>query len=465
MTFLTWDNGSCDTPVRQKERITAVVNAITLSASFEVSCDMSGLTSRAGTALLSGMSDAVGLTGALERALAVHSRKVAHEPGRVVRDLAVMLADGGDCLSDLGVLRGQEALFGRVASDATAYRALERLDHAALARVREARAAARRRVWETAGTPERLILDFDATLITAHSEKEGAAGNYKGGFGFHPLLCFETSTGEALSGILRPGNAGPNTASDHIGVLERALAQLPEGAAGPGALVRCDSAGATHAFLEAVCARGLLFSVGYAVTESVRGAILALTEEKWSPAIRADGGPKEKAWVAELTGLDLSSWPEGTRAIVRKERPHPGAQLSFTDHDGHRFQVMLTNQKGNRLARLEQLHRKRADIEDSIRCAKSSGLRNLPFKSFAMNTAWLELVLLGCDLLCWAKRLLLPGTDLAPCEPKRLRYRLLHLAGRVSRHARGVRLRLPAGWPWKDAAALAFKRLKALCAG
>jgi len=448
-----------------KERITALVNATTASARFEVAFDISGLTSCAGTALLTGLSDALGLTGALEDALRVHSRKVAHEPGRVVRDVAAMLADGGDCLSDLGVLRGQEVLFGSVASDATAYRAIERLDEGMLERIRNARSRARSRVWGSAGAPKRVILDIDATLLTARSEKEKAAGTYKRGYGFHPLLCFEASTGEALSGILRPGNAGANTAKDHIAVLRRALAQLPEGAAGPGTLVRCDSAGATHAFLEAVSSRGLLFSVGYAIGESTREAILALDEKAWSPAVRSDGDPKEHAFVAELTKLDLSSWPEGTRAIVRRERPHPGAQLSFTDHDGHRFQVMLTNQKGNRLARIEQLHRKRASIEDSIRCAKSSGLRNLPFKSFAMNEAWLELVLLGCDLLSWTKRFLLEGTALALCEPKRLRYRLFHLAGRIARHARGIRLRLPDNWPWRRAVSLAFRRLRALAAG
>lgn len=442
-----------------------MVNASTSAARFEVSFDMSGLTSRAGTALLSGLSDALGLTGALEEALRVHSRRVAHEPGRVVRDLAVTLADGGDCLSDLGVLRGQEVLFGSVASGATAYRTVERLDPAALGRMRGARAHARSRAWDIAGAPERIILDIDATLLAAHSEKEGAAGNYKGGYGFHPLLCFEASTGEALSGILRPGNAGPNTACDHVEVLDRALAQLPGRVISPGTLVRCDSAGATHAFLEAVVSRGLSFSVGYAIGESAREAILALPEGAWSPAVRSDGDPKDGAFVAELTGLDLSSWPEGTRAIVRRERPHPGAQLSFTDHEGHRFQVMLTNQRGGRLARIEQVHRQRASIEDSIRCAKSSGLRNLPFRAFAMNAAWLELVLMGCDLLSWTKRLLLSRTELALCEPKRLRYRLLHVAGRISRHARGVRLRLPEDWPWKDAAALAFARLRALGAG
>ena len=440
------------------------VNATPSLSHMEVVCDMPGLTSRAGTALLSGLADALGLTAGLVRGLSVHSRKVRHEPGRVARDLAVMLADGGDCLSDLGALRDQEVLFGEVASEATAYRCLERLDEKMLAQVRKARAAARKRAWGLGGAPRRIILDIDATLLTAHSEKEGAAGTYKGGFGFHPLLCCEATSGEALAGILRPGNAGANTAADHVTVLELALAQLPAEALNRGTLVRCDSAGATHAFLDAVTAHGLAFSVGCDLSGRVRAACLALPEHAWLPALDSEGCEREGAWVAELA-LDLASWPQGTRALCRRERPHPGAQLSFSDADGHRFQVLLTNQQGARIARLEQVHRQRAAIEDAIRCGKASGLRNLPFRAYAINAAWLELVLTGIDLLAWTKRLLLAGTDLAACEPKRLRYRLLHVAGRIASHSGGVKLRLPRAWPWAQTLAAAFMRLQALPSG
>ena len=440
------------------------VNATTPLSRIEVTCDVPGLTSRAGTALLSGLADRLGLTAALTRALRVHARGVRHEPGRIVRDLAVMLADGGDALTDLGVLRGQEVLFGDVASDATAYRCLERLGEEMLAGIRAARGAARARAWKHSRAPRRLILDLDATLVTVHSEKQGAAGTYKGGFGFHPLLCFEASTGEALAGVLRPGNAGSNTAADHITVLDLALAQLPAGAVGRGTLVRCDSGGATHDFLAAVVARGLSFSVGCDLSARLRAAILALPESAWTAALDAGGEERGGAWVAELP-LPLPGWPQGTRAICRRERPHPGAQLSFSDHDGHRFQVTLTNQKGARIARLEQLHRQRAAIEDAIRCGKASGLRKLPFRAYAMNAAWLELVLIGCDLLAWARRLLLAGTELASCEPKRLRYRLLHVAGKIVRHSRYVRLRLPRRWPWAEEVIAAFGQLRALPSG
>jgi len=429
---------------------------------LQVVADAEGLTSRAGTALVAGVADRVGLTSALSDALAgMRERSSRHDPGRVVRDLALTLADGGDCLADLRCLRDQETLFGEVASEATAWRTLHALDEQRLQALRAARAEARRRVWEQTGAPERVVLDLDGTLVTAHSDKEGAAGTYKGGFGFHPLLCYEATCGEALAGLLRPGNAGFNTAADHIDVLECSLAQLPAEQIGPGLLVRADRAGATHEFLDHVVARGLRFSVGLDLTERVRAAILAMPEAAWQPALASDGEDKDGAWVAELS-LELSSWPAGTRAICRRERPHPGAQLSFTDHNGYRFQVFLTNQQGLRIARLEQLHRARAACEDRIRCGKDTGLRNLPFRSFQANAAWLELVLVAQDLLCWTQRLLLGGGELARCEPKRLRYRLLHVAARLTRHARRLILHLPREWPWQRELLHAFERLRAL---
>ncbi len=430
--------------------------------SVQVVADAEALTSRAGTALVAALADRIGLTAALSEALVgLRERRSRHDPGRVLRDLALMLADGGDCLADLRALRDQESLFGEVASDATAWRSLAALDERRLQAIRQARAKARRRVWEQAGSPARVILDLDGTLVTAHSDKEGAAGTYKGGFGFHPLLCYEATSEEALAGMLRPGNAGSNTACDHIAVLDEALTQLPQEAIGPGLLVRADRAGATHEFVDHVVARGLGFSVGLDLTERVRQALLALPEQAWQPALASDGQDREGAWVAELS-LDLSSWPEGTRAICRRERPHPGAQLSFSDHNGYRFQVFLTNQRGSRIARLEQLHRGRAACEDRIRCAKEAGLRNLPFRDFQVNAAWLELVLIGQDLLSWTRRLLLPDSELARCEPKRLRYRLLHVAGRLTRHARQLVLHLPRAWPWQHELLAAFERLRTL---
>jgi len=429
--------------------------------------------SHVGAALLTELADRVGLTRALSRELAgVRQRRSAHDPGRVVRDLAVMLADGGDALCDLRSLRDQPALFGAVASDATAWRVIDRIaEHELLDALRSARARARQRAWELGARPAGpLIIDLDATLVTAHSDKDGAAGTFKGGFGFHPLLAYLDCRelpggGQPLAGLLRPGNAGANTAADHITVLADALEQLPRAVvadADAEIIVRCDSAGATHELAD-FCRDGRLrFSVGLDLTKSVRDAILALPETTWQPAIDADGRARDNGQVAELTDrLDLSAWPDGSRVLVRRERPHPGAQLSFTDADGYRFQAVLTDQPDDDLAVLERRHRERARVEDRIRAAKDSGLDNLPFRDFDANAVWLELVLVNQDLVFYAQTLCLDG-QLARCEPKRLRYRLLHCAGRLSFHARQARLRLPPSWPWASDLAAAFARLAAL---
>lgn len=430
--------------------------------SVQVVADATAVVSRAGSGLLVGLADRLGLSDGLSRAMAdTRERRSAHDPGRVLRDLAVMLADGGDCLADLGALRDQPQLFGRVASDATAWRVIDRLDERHLEAVRRARRAARTRAWACGGRPDRIVVDIDSTLLTTHSEKQGAAATYKRGYGFHPILCYQG--GEALAGVLRPGNAGANTAADHIGVLLDALDQLPEGVhEDPKVpiLVRGDSAACTHEFLDAVHEMRLVFSVSMPIDESARRAILAVAESAWRPAIRQDGEAREGAWVTELHGLDLSGWPAGSRVICRREHPHPGAQLTFTDHDGHRFQLLLTDQAGDPVT-LEAHHRARARVEDAIRAAKDTGLRNLPFRDFAPNQAWLELVLIAQDLMCWAQALLLDG-ELARCEPKRLRYRLLHVAGRITRSGRRLRLHLPERWPWAGALVAAFRRLRAL---
>jgi hypothetical protein len=429
----------------------------------DVRADGIGLSSRAGTALLAVTADRLGLADALAWALAeTRERRSAHDPGRVLCDLAVMLADGGRCVSDLVALASQPALFGDVASVSTARRVMLSIGPAELDRVRAARAVARSRAWAAGAAPEEVILDFDATAITAHSEKEQAAGHYKGGFGFHPLLA--TCGRDVLAAVLRPGNAGANNAEDHLRVFELALAQLPATAVEGSILVRSDSAGASHAFAAACRETRARFSFGYAITETVRAAILALPEAAWRPAIDQDGDVREGAWVAELSDrVELDSWPEGSRLICRRERPHPGAQLSFTDVDGHRFQCFITDQDGHDLAALEVRHRDHAIVEDRVRALKSTGLANLPFTAFAPNQAWLEAALVAHDLTVWTQQLLFDG-DHAVCEPKRLRYRLLHVAARLTRHARRLTLHLPADWPWAGAIEQAFKRLATLTA-
>jgi hypothetical protein len=435
------------------------------SFTVDVAPDGDGLVSHAGAALLAEAADRLGLTDALSRALApMRERRCKHDPGRVVRDLAVMLADGGDCLADLRAVRDQEPLFGAVASNATAFRVIDAIaaDPDLLDALRAARARARQNAWEAGAVPEQIVVDIDATLITAHTEKDGAAGTFKGGFGFHPLLAFLDESREALAGLLRPGNAGANTAADHLAVVELALEQLPRAVIEQAQIiVRTDSAGATHELTDELRAANIGLVVGFDLTETVRAAILALPESAWRPAIRQDGEVRDGAWVAEITDLlDLSGWPERCRVIVRRERPHPGAQLSFTDHDGHRFLATLTDLGGDPVE-LERLHRARASTEDRIRAAKQTGLENLPFRDFDHNAVWLELSLIAQDLIAWTQRLALDG-ELAACEPKALRYRLLHTAARLAFHARRATLRLQGTWPWAAQLATAFARLAAL---
>jgi hypothetical protein len=325
--------------------------------------------------------------------------------------------------------------------------------------LRAAHARARARVWELAGAPKRLTIDLDATLIGAHPEKEGAAGNFKGGYGFHPMLAYGDETSESLAGELRPGNASANTAADQIAVAEQALEQIPgEHIEEIALLLRVDSAGASHELLDWCRQARTGFSVGYDLTETVRAAILEIPDDAWVSALGQDGCERPNGQVCEITGhLALTGWPEGSRVIVRRERAHPGAQLSFTDHDGHRFQAILTDQPAE-LAAIERGHRARARVEDHIRNDKDTGM---PFRDFEHNRVWLELVRIAHDLIAWTQRLLLTG-ELAHCEPKRLRYRLLHVAARLAFHARNATLRLQASWPWAADLAAAYEQLTAL---
>ncbi len=426
---------------------------------IRVTTDEAAIVSHAGASLLTGLADKTGLTGAIDSELSgLQLRARAHTPGLVLRNLAVTLADGGDCLSDLAALREQKTLLGKVASDSTAYRMITATGPR-LADLRAARAKARARAWDQGARPDQIVLDIDATLVTSHSDKEQARGNWKGGYGFHPLLCYLDATGEALAGVLRPGNAGANTAKDHIAVLEMALDQLPKADQERDILVRCDGAGASKDFLEYLDERSISFSVGFQIDDRVRRGIAGLPDEHWVSAVERDGQERAGAQVACLD-VSLDGWPEGSRLICRRERAHPGAQLTLADVDGFRHRVFLTDRTGD-IAQLELEHRLHAHVEDRIREAKSVGLSNLPFQKLADNQVWLELVLMAQDLLAWSRLMLLDGA-LAVAEPKTLRYRLFHQAGRVVRSGRRVTLKLAASWPWADALAKAFARLRAL---
>jgi hypothetical protein len=445
-----------------------------------VSADGTGIVSHAGAVLLTRVLRVTGLDAGLTAALGRwKAPRAVHDPGKIVADLAVTLALGGDCLADIAALRAEPALFGPVASDPVVSRLVSLLAADAprvLRVVRAARAAARERAWALAGGAAPgsdgglVTVDIDATIVTSCSEKDQAAPTWKKTFGFHPLTAFADhgadGSGEPLAIMLRPGNAGSNTAADHIQAARLALAQLPA-ALRRRVLIRADSGGGTHEFLDWLTRPGrrLAYSAGFPITDDVQDAILAIPKQAWTPAYDASGRVRPGAWVAEITGmLDLGSWPKGMRVIVRKERPHPGAQLRFTDIDGHRFTCFATSTKGGQLADLELRHRLRARCEDRIRNAKDTGLRNLPLHGYAQNQIWCEIVALACELLAWTAMLALPGPA-RRWEPRRLRLRIFACAGRIVRGSRRLRLRLAAGWPWATRITAAITRLHALAPG
>jgi hypothetical protein len=432
-----------------------------LRPALAVTTGAKGVVAHAGARLLCDLADDMGLTDELSVAMApTKQRRRGHDRGEVLVDLAVAIADGATSISDLRVLSDQPALFGEVASGPTAWRTLEAIDEAALARIAVARATARRRAWEAGMDPGFYVIDIDASLVTAHSEKEGAAPTYKRGFGFYPLLAYLDATGEHLAGLLRPGNAGSGTAKDHVTVLDAALFQLPVDPKSTEVIVRADAAGCSHDFLDACRARRVIFCCGKNLTTDLATVIMDIPASRWRTTVSSDGTEeREVGEVAEITDLvDLAAWPVGTRMLVRREVPHPGAQLTFTDVDGHRFQVFITDHPAADIAFLEALYRGRGRCECVIRDAKDTGLSNFPSQSFAINQAWLAVVLMAGDLFAWTKGLCLKG-DLARAEPKRLRYTLLHTAGMVVRSARRTTLRLAEGWPWADDLVAAFGRL------
>jgi hypothetical protein len=440
-----------------------------------VSSDGKGIVGQAGGLLLMETLRVTGLDRGLSQALERwRPPRAVHDPGKIMGDLAVMLALGGDCLADIAILRTAPELFGPIASDPTVSRLVTTLAEAgpkALRAIRKARAQARARAWALAGerapgSDANLIpLDLDATIVIAHSEKESAAPTWKHTFGFHPMTAFidhgAGGTGEAAAIVLRRGNAGSNTAEDHIQAGRLALNQIPAHRH-KQVLIRADSGGGTHAFLDWVTARRLKYSIGFNLTDDICAAILELPAGAWTPAYDADREPRDGAWVADLTGLlDLTDWPKGMRVIVRKERPHPGAQLRFTDIDGHRFTCFVTNARRGQLADLELRHRRRARCEDRIRNAKDTGLRNLPLHGFAQNQLWCELVALAGELTAWAQLLAFDGA--ARCwEPKRLRLHIFSAAARLTRGGRRLRLRIAHRWPWADVITTAITRLQML---
>jgi hypothetical protein len=434
------------------------------------------------------LADATGLTSGLSGALS--RPEVIHDRGAVLRDVAVSIAGGAQNLAGTAVLRDQHRLFGAVASVPTMWRSLGEIDEAALRQVTAARNHTRGRVWglieaRHGGIPasrtcygdlgEQIVIRIDASLVAAHSDKQQAAGNFKGGYGFHPLLAWCDNTGELLAVIARPGNAGSNTAADHIAIIDAAIAAIPARWR-HNLLVTIDGAGASHAVIEYLTelntrpGASLAYSVGFDLDERARTAIGQMPDAGWGAALDAAGAARDDAQIAELTGLlregadgdRLAGWPPGMRILARREPIEHGTQLSlFEQLAGYRYQLLATNTAGGQPQRLEARHRVHARVEGFIRCGKDTGLARWPSHSFAINTAWVAAVAVAIDLLCWMRLLVLDGA-LANAEPATLRYRLLHAAARLVKHSRNLVLRIPETWPWAHEFAAALNRVRAI---
>jgi len=433
-----------------------------------------GLVSHAGLGWLAETADLAGLTVGLSTAMAAVPQR-RHDPGRTLAQVVLALADGATCLSDLAALRAQPNMFGPVGSEATVWRTFDAVGPVELRGIAAARAGARERAWAAGAGPvgdDPLIIDLDATIITTKADKQDAAPTYKRTYGHHPLLAMVAETDEVLTGLMRPGNAGSNTAVDHVVVLGDAIAQLPPAwRAGhqPGnddpadvahrLLVRADSAGASHWLAEECVDRNCEYSFGYQIDERVRGAVILVPTGCWHPAINSDGSRRDGAEVVELTEfVNLDAWPEGTRLIVRRERPHPGAQLSLFDTiEGFRHTAFITNQRGADVTRLELRQRQRARAENVIRDTKATGLSNLPFDDIVHNDVWMQLCFCANDLLAWAQRIGCVG-QLRHATPKTIRHRLLHVAAAITPN--GHRLHLDRHWPWTTALLDAIHRVR-----
>jgi Transposase DDE domain group 1 len=484
---------------------------------LEVTVGGTGIVSHAGLALLRALADRTGLTAALSKALA-SDRVLVHDRGRVLADLACAIADGAEVISDFRVMADQRDLFGLVASVPTCWRALDEIATGGgrvMARLAGAVNAARRVAWAAMEDRRGVLpgvrvadkvlegvtcIRLDASVVPAHSEKELAEPNFKG-FGHHPLLAYCDNTGEPLAGMLRKGSAGSNTTADHLEVLAAAITALPPKHR-RRLMVTCDGAGASHGLIERLdklAARPghqLVYSVGWELGERERTAIAQVPAQAWQIAVDTRGEVRErragdacadrgcghrKCWVeeahvTELTSLlrqgpggdQLDSWPATMRVFARRERPHPGAQLTlFEAEDGWRYSLWVTNLSASlrgwraNIAYIDAAHRVHARVEDCVRTGKDTGLGKLPSHLFSLNAAWLAAALIAATLLAWLRLLALDG-HLAKAEPKTLRYRILHASARLARSGRRRRLKVSAAWPWAAAITTAWDRIAAL---
>ena len=464
---------------------------------LSVAADADGLIGHAGAVLLRKLADQCGLTSALGAALGRKGKFPLIDRGMALVSMAVAIALGARSMSDIAVLAHQEPVFGAAPSDTTVRRTLELADARTLDKIARARAAVRGYVWQLicarpAGFPWLaiagkllagwLVIDMDATLITAYSDKEGAAPTWKKGYGFHPLGAWAANTRECLAMLLRPGNAGSNTFADHKEVLAAAIRQVPARFRRK-ILVRVDGAGASHELIKHLLSmssprRILLFTCGWMITAADEDAIRKVPAGAWKPGTGQDGTAEQDKDVAEITGLmsRAGNWPDGLRWIARRVRPSRRHLRNLTDYEkktGWKYSITCTNIPDTGIAGvpgshhpqyINVVHREHAVVEtDGVRAAKTMGLRNLPSKTWQVNCGWVLAANLAADLAAWCRLLgLYDCDDLKDAEPDTLRYRLLSLPARLVRHARARVLKISRTWPWKDAFLACWLRLCAL---
>jgi Transposase DDE domain group 1 len=493
----------------------AVDPALGWSQGLKVAVGGPGTVAHAGIVVPRLLADRVGLTTGLSGALARVGFIPGRDRGRALSDAVACLAAGASCLSDVEAMTSQVEIFGPNggASDSTLLRILDEVadrlngDELPARRLARVLAATRATAWEhivarhgqlpavkvagadlvragadgEGGRPV-VVVRLDATVIEAHSSKTKAAGHFKNGFGFHPLTAWCQNVGDSLAVMLRPGNAGSNTAADHVLVLDAALAQIPAPWRSD-ILVTVDGAGASHDLVEHVTklntarthgrrGRRVEYSIGWACDERTMTAIAELPQDAWGDALGADGKVDADAQVADLTGIlrhgppelggdRMHSWPPDQRVIVRRTPRPAGKAAKLGEDPDFEYGAFTTNTATGQLQWLDARHRTQAHVEDKMKEVKACGARNLPSKDFGRNSAWLQLSALACSLNAWLRHIALDG-DLAKAEPKALRYRLFGAPGRYVTHARQAILKIPPGWAWAQAVTDAYARLQAL---
>jgi len=465
---------------------------------LKVTGDGTGLVGHAGAILLRKAADQAGLTGWLGSGLRKAGKSPLFDRGAALVSMAAAIALGATSMSDIAVLAHLSPVLGDAPSGPTIRRALDLAGGTAmLERIAKARAKARAHVWnlieETpSGFPWLaiagktltgwLVIDMDGTLVTAYSDKEGAAPTWKKGYGFHPLAAWCSNTRECLAMLLRPGNAGSNTFTDHRDVLAAAVRQVPARFRRK-ILVRVDGAGASHDLVKHLLKmssprRITLFTCGWMITPADEAAIMQVPAGAWQPGISQDGQIEEDKHVAEITHLmtRAGNWPDGLRWITRRAKPSRRQMRNLTDYEkrtGWRYSIICTSIPDTGIKDvpgshhpqyIDVVHREHAVVEtDGVRTAKAMGLRNLPSKTWQVNCGWVIAANIAADLTAWTRLLgFHDDPDLREATPDTLRYRVWHIPARLARHARQRILKISPDWPWKEAFLTCWQRLCAL---